>query len=92
MTIVAIVVGIMLGASALLTALRIVRGPSVLDRLVGMDMLLAIILCGLAAMIMVSQRSALVPVLVIASLLAFTGSVSVVRFIGGDPQAEAGKK
>ena len=73
----------MLGAGALLAIVRLARGPSLLDRVVATDVLLVIIAAGLAVYAALQQDPTVVPVLVVVSLLAFVGSVSVARYIGG---------
>jgi multicomponent Na+:H+ antiporter subunit F len=74
---------LMLGAGALLTLVRLARGPSLLDRVVATDALLVIISAGLAVYAALKRDPTVVPVLVVVSLLAFVGSVSVARYIGG---------
>lgn len=73
----------MLGAGALLALVRLGRGPSLLDRVVATDTLLVIIAAGLAVYAGLERDPTVVPVLVVVSLLAFVGSVSVARYIGG---------
>lgn len=73
----------MLGGGALLTLVRLARGPSLLDRVVATDVLLVIISAGLAVHATLARDPTVVPVLVVVSLLAFVGSVSVARYIGG---------
>jgi len=73
----------MLGAGALLAVVRLARGPSLLDRVVATDILLVIIAAGLAVYAALHRDPTVVPVLVVVSLLAFVGSVSVARYIGG---------
>jgi multicomponent Na+:H+ antiporter subunit F len=72
-----------LGTGALLALLRLGRGPSLLDRVVATDTLLVIIAAGLAVRAGLERDPTVVPVLVVVSLLAFVGSVSVARYIGG---------
>ena len=72
-----------LGAGALLALVRLARGPSLLDRVVATDVLLVIISAGLAVHAALQRDPTVVPVLVVVSLLAFVGSVSVARYIGG---------
>jgi multicomponent Na+:H+ antiporter subunit F len=74
---------LMLGGGALLTLVRLARGPSLLDRVVATDVLLVIISAGLAVYAALQRDPTVVPVLVVVSLLAFVGSVSVARYIGG---------
>ena len=73
----------LIGGGALLALVRLARGPSLLDRVVATDTLLVIISAGLAVHAARVQDPTLVPVLVVVALLAFVGSVSVARYIGG---------
>ena len=67
----------------LLALVRLARGPSLLDRVVATDILLVIIAAGLAVHAALRRDPTVVPVLVVVSLLAFVGSVSVARYVGG---------
>jgi multicomponent Na+:H+ antiporter subunit F len=82
-TAVATALYVMIGGGALLALVRLARGPSLLDRVVATDTLLVIIAAGLAVHAALVRDPTLVPVLVVVSLLAFVGSVSVARYIGG---------
>jgi multicomponent Na+:H+ antiporter subunit F len=73
----------LIGGGALLSLVRLARGPSLLDRVVATDTLLVIIAAGLAVQAALVQDPTLVPVLVVVALLAFVGSVSVARYVGG---------
>jgi multicomponent Na+:H+ antiporter subunit F len=84
MTLAVTVAVVMLGAAGAVTVLRLLLGPSALDRVVALDMLLAIVLCGLATFAALTLDSSSVPVLVVVSLLGFVGSVSIARFLGQD--------
>jgi multicomponent Na+:H+ antiporter subunit F len=74
---------LLLGAGALLALARLAIGPSLLDRVVATDVLLVIVSAGLAVYAALARDPTVVPVLVVVSLLAFVGSVSVARYIGG---------
>jgi multicomponent Na+:H+ antiporter subunit F len=82
-TVIAVLAFAMLGGGALLALIRLARGPSLLDRVVATDTLLVIIAAGIAVHAALYRDPTLVPVLVVVSLLAFVGSVSVARYIGG---------
>jgi multicomponent Na+:H+ antiporter subunit F len=73
----------LIGGGALLALVRLALGPSLLDRVVATDTLLVIISAGLAIYVALERDPTVVPVLVVVSLLAFVGSVSVARYIGG---------
>lgn len=80
MTVVVGAVALLLAVAGGLTLIRIVRGPSTLDRIVATDVLLAITVIAIAAGAAYYQDGTALPVLVVLSLLGFTGSVAVGRF------------
>jgi multicomponent Na+:H+ antiporter subunit F len=82
-TVVSVLAYTLLGGGALLSLLRLALGPSLLDRVVATDTLLVIVAAGLAVHAALQRDPTVVPVLVVVSLLAFVGSVSVARYIGG---------
>ena len=86
MTVVAVLVTILLTAGALLALVRLVRGPSVLDRIVATDVLLAIVIVAIAAEAAWSGDPTALPILVVLSILGFIGSVSVARFATRKPR------
>ena len=83
MTVVAVIAHALLGGGALLALIRLARGPSLLDRVVATDTLLVIISASLAVYAALERDPTVVPVLVVVSLLAFVGSVSIARYVGG---------
>ncbi|MGY1635600.1 monovalent cation/H+ antiporter complex subunit F [Geodermatophilus sp. SYSU D00742] len=83
MTVVTYVLYALIGGGALLALVRLVLGPSLLDRVVATDTLLVIISAGLAVYAALERNPTVVPVLVVVSLLAFVGSVSIARYVGG---------
>jgi multicomponent Na+:H+ antiporter subunit F len=80
MSLVAIAVSLLLTAGAGLTVLRVIRGPSMLDRIVATDVLLAIVVVALASLAAFTRDATALPILAVLSILGFTGSVSVARF------------
>ncbi|WP_433730582.1 monovalent cation/H+ antiporter complex subunit F [Nocardia sp. CA-129566] len=80
MTVVAIVAGIMLMAAAVLVSYRILAGPNTLDRVVGIDSLVAIAASGLAVWAAYSDDTTVVPAIVALALVGFLGSAAVSRF------------
>ena len=83
MTVVAVLAHALLGGGALLALVRLARGPSLLDRVVATDTLLVIISASLAVHAALTRDPTVIPVLVVVSLLAFVGSVSIARYVGG---------
>jgi multicomponent Na+:H+ antiporter subunit F len=84
-TVVAVLVTVLLTAGAVLALIRLVRGPSVLDRIVATDVLLAIVMVAIAAEAAYSRDATALPILVVLSVLGFIGSVSVARFATRKP-------
>lgn len=80
MIVVAAVVAVALSAAVALTLTRIIRGPTTLDRIVGVDVLLAITVCAIAAEAAYTRDATSLPILVVLSILGFIGSVAVARF------------
>jgi len=79
----------MLACAALLLVIRISRGPTMLDRVVALDVLVAVVICGLALEAAVNRHSTTLPILGVLSLLGFVGSVSIARFTRGSDDVEA---
>ena len=77
-------IGISLVVAALLTVVRIITGPSVLDRVVGSDVLVSIVVCGLGAETALVEGTSTMPLLISLSLVGFMGSVAVSRFVARD--------
>ncbi|MWB98612.1 monovalent cation/H+ antiporter complex subunit F [Agromyces seonyuensis] len=82
LVIVSIVAGLMFAAGAVAAIVRIVRGPSILDRVLATDVLLAISMCAAGASMALTGNIDLLPVLLVLALFAFTGTVAIARFMG----------
>ncbi|MFI1463616.1 monovalent cation/H+ antiporter complex subunit F [Nocardia carnea] len=80
MIVVAVVAGILLSAAALITGYRIIAGPGTLDRVVGIDSIIAMAICGLAVWAAYSRDTSVVPAIVALSLVGFLGSAAVTRY------------
>lgn len=75
-----IVSAVLLAVAAVLTTFRLIDGPSSLDRLVALDTIVAVAMCGLAVWAAYSGDTTIVPAIVALALVGFIGSVSVARF------------
>ncbi|MFI0356805.1 monovalent cation/H+ antiporter complex subunit F [Actinomadura sp. 9N407] len=79
-----IVIAIASGALALAAAfnlVRLVRGPSMLDRAVALDVMVAITMGGLAVQAIATGDPWVLTSLLALSLVGFVGSVSIARFL-----------
>ena len=70
-----------LAAAAMLALVRAVRGPTLADRIVALDLVLLLLAGGIAAHGARTGTELFVPVLVVVALVAFAGTVLVARFV-----------
>ncbi|WP_108249917.1 monovalent cation/H+ antiporter complex subunit F [Planctomonas deserti] len=88
-----VVVGVIFFAAVVLAVFRIVRGPSILDRMIATDMLVATLICALAAEMVQHEHTRTLPVLLVLAMTAFLATVGVARYVTqqdrpGGPRAE----
>lgn len=76
--------GVVLVVAALLVLVRIIRGPSVLDRTIASEVLISIMVCGFGLQAAITRSSTTLPILVSLALLGFVGSVAIARFVARD--------
>jgi multicomponent Na+:H+ antiporter subunit F len=84
MTVVAIIGVSMLGVTGLLCLVRIVRGPTMLDRTVAADVFVAACVGAVGLEAAVGRHDTTLPLMLALALIGFLGSVSVARFAGPD--------
>ena len=70
-----------LGLAAVLVLVRLLLGPSVPDRILALDVLVQVIVAGIAVAAAATRDGTYLSVLVAVSLLAFVGTVTIGRFI-----------
>ncbi len=73
-------VQVLLGVAGLVALVRVVRGPSLADRIIGLDLLLLLLAGGIATTGH-PEEDLLAPVLIVVTLIAFAGTIIVARFI-----------
>ncbi|KQR39924.1 MULTISPECIES: monovalent cation/H+ antiporter complex subunit F [Microbacterium] len=81
MNILLLAIMVVFGLAAILTIIRIVRGPSILDRAVASDVLLTEVMCVLGAEMAINGHTRNIPVLLIIAAVGVFGSISVARFV-----------
>lgn len=69
----------LLGLAMLLTLVRLVRGPRTLDRILAIDVLVVLIVAGVAVEMGVSLRGMNISLLIAVALLGFVASICAVR-------------
>ncbi len=80
MTVVWLIAAVMIIAAAALTMYRLLAGPSTLDRLVAVDALVAVAMCGIGIWAAYSRDTTVTYGLTALALISFVGTVSVARF------------
>ncbi|POH61299.1 cation:proton antiporter [Arthrobacter glacialis] len=81
MSIVVIIVAAILTLAAAGTIYRIAAGPSLLDRVIAADVLLAIFGASLATEMAMNKHTDNLALLVVLTVIGFIGSVTVARFV-----------
>ncbi|HVM19143.1 MAG TPA: monovalent cation/H+ antiporter complex subunit F [Egibacteraceae bacterium] len=70
-----------LAVAALLCVARLLMAETVADRVVALDLLLGVIVTGIATAAVATRSGELLALLVVTSLLAFVATVTVARFV-----------
>lgn len=83
MIVVGTIAAIMLGLAAVLAVVRMTLGPTILDRIVSLDLVAAVTVGSLATEAFLHRHSDTIPILVVLALVGFIGSTSVARFAPG---------
>ena len=78
----------LLGAAFLMTAARLVRGPSSFDRIMALDVMAVLLVSGIAVHSSYWGEPAYATLLLIVSMLGFVGSVSAARLAGAREERE----
>ncbi|AKV87072.1 sodium:proton antiporter [Microbacterium sp. 1.5R] len=81
MNVLMLAIMVVFGVAAILTIIRIVRGPSILDRAVASDVLLTEVMCVLGAEMAINGHTRNIPVMLIIAAVGVFGSISVARFV-----------
>ena len=90
MTVVYVICFTILLVAGLMALFRVERGPSMFDRILGVDVSTAVLIGTVALIAAATKRGDLVPVLIVLALVGFIGSVSIARFAAAE-SAEEGR-
>lgn len=80
-TILIIVIAAVFGVAALLAIIRMIVGPSILDRAIASDVLLTEVLCILGADAVMNHHTEMLPVMLMIAATGILGTVAVARFV-----------
>ena len=78
----------LLAAAAVLTLVRIERGPSMLDRTIALDTFTATLVGAVALEAAWNRRTDTLPILLVIAMVGFVGSVTIARFAAVEPEEE----
>jgi multicomponent Na+:H+ antiporter subunit F len=71
----------MLSAAALLTAVRMLRGPGTLDRIAALDVFVVLIVAGAAVYMAIYRDGSTIPLVAAVALVGFVGSATAARLV-----------
>jgi multicomponent Na+:H+ antiporter subunit F len=86
MTLTVLIAGTLFGLGALFASIRLVRGPTQIDRAVALDVLLAIVVGIIVLTAAATDSSITLVIAVVVSLLGFLGSASLAKLLPRDRQ------
>jgi multicomponent Na+:H+ antiporter subunit F len=91
-TVVLLLATAMLLVAAVLLTIRATVGPTVLDRSVALDVLIAVTVCGVGLHVAYSGETVALPILLVLAGFGFVGAVSVARYASRSDDLEAGRR
>lgn len=87
MPVLAIVAGALFAAGAVGAVIRIVRGPTILDRMLASDVLLTILLLVIGAEMVINGHTRTIPVMLVLAGAAAFSTVAVARYVSQQDRA-----
>lgn len=81
MTVVFTITLAMLAAAALLTLARLLRGPSTLDRIAALDVLVVLVVGGAGVYVAIHRDGSNIPLVAAVALVGFVGSATAARLV-----------
>ncbi len=83
------VMGILFTSAALLALYRIVRGPSILDRMIASDVLLTTLILVVGAEMVLGGHTRNVPLMLVLAAIAIFATVAVARYVSKQDKPDA---
>lgn len=88
MSILYLVIGVMFAVAGFLALYRIVRGPSILDRMIASDVLLTTLILVVGAEMVYNGHTRNVPFMLVIAAIAIFATVSVARYVSKQDRQE----
>ena len=86
MTVTLLICGLLFAFGAVFAAIRLIKGPTQIDRAVALDVLLAIVVGVIVLLAAVSSSGITLVIAVVVSLLGFIGSAGLAKLLPRDRQ------
>lgn len=77
---------VLFSLGGLFALIRMVKGPSLLDRVIASDVVLAVLLGAVGLEIVINHHTTTLPVMLVLVMFAMVGSVSIARSIKREDQ------
>lgn len=81
MTVLYAIAGLIATAAVLVVLVRLITGPTLIDRLIASDVLLTTLILVVGAEMVVANHTRSIPLMVVLAATAILGSVAVARFV-----------
>lgn len=88
-TLIGVMAGVLFTAAAAMALYRIVRGPSILDRMIASDVLLTTLLLVVGTEMVLGGHTRNIPMMLVLSAIAIFGTVAVARYVSKHDNARA---
>jgi multicomponent Na+:H+ antiporter subunit F len=89
MTAVLVVAAVLLAAASMLLVVRLTLGPTILDRSMALDVMMAVMVCAVALRSAYTKDVDTLPMLLVLATVGFVGSVGIARYASGVGDVEA---
>jgi multicomponent Na+:H+ antiporter subunit F len=73
--------GVLLAVGALFAVIRIVKGPSILDRVIASDVLLTTFILVIGTEMVINNHSRTIPIMVVLAATAAFATIAVARYV-----------
>jgi multicomponent Na+:H+ antiporter subunit F len=76
-----VIAGVIATAAVLIVLVRLIAGPTLIDRLIASDVMLTTLILVVGAEMVISGHTRSIPLMVVLAATAILGSVAVARFV-----------
>ena len=83
-----VAVGGVFTAAAILAVIQVVRGPSILDRVIGSDVLLTTLILVIGTEMVINNHTRTIPIMVVLAATAGFSTIAVARYVSRQDHPE----